>query len=420
MTAVVNVSDVGKRYRHASLRTRTIKDLVLRRASRVHAREFWALRRVSFDVQRGQTLGIIGRNGAGKSTLLRLLAGIGRPDEGTIDMRAARVSGIFELGTGFHPDLTGRESAVLTGVISGLTRSQIKHRLPEIAAFAELEDFLDDPVRTYSSGMVARLAFAIAIHVDAEVLLVDEAIAVGDIAFQQRCFDRLKALQHAGVTMVVVSHSPGALRELSDEVVWLQAGEVVAHGRPDEVSGRYASKMRELAHRVTPTDLATEITPGGLELKAHETRLGSQEARITAVRMVDRWGESVVGAMVTSGELVQISLNLDVPAHVGDVNVAVHIIREDDGVLCIDASTLLTAASDRRSMRSIRVECSRLDLAPGRYVLEVGLYSADWTKPYDYHGGVYRFTIAGPSAGSGVLAVPVIWDHQRADISLEE
>ncbi len=418
MLPAITVRDVGKRYRHASLRTRALKDVAVGLGRRAPDRQFWALRGVSFEVERGRTLGVMGPNGAGKSTLLRLIAGVGRADEGTITVRG-RLSGIFELGTGFHPDLTGREAATLTGVISGLTRAEIRRRLPEIVGFAELEEFLDDPVRTYSSGMVARLALAIALHVDAELLLVDEAIAVGDIAFQQRCFDRLRALQRAGVTMIVVSHSPGALRELSDHVVWLQAGEIVARGRPDEVSGLYAKRMREIAHQVTPQDLPSESTPEGLELRPHETRLGSQEARITSLRMMDRWGESVVGAQVASGDLLQISLELDVHEHVGDMIVAVYIIREADSVLCVDASTTLRNRGGLRAKRSVRVECSRLDVAPGSYVLEVGLYSDDWTKPYDYHKDLYRFSVSGPSAGNGVLAAPILWDHHRSDIPLE-
>jgi lipopolysaccharide transport system ATP-binding protein len=413
MASVVSVRNVSKRYRHASLRTRTLKDLVTRSRKDARRREFWALRDVSFEIARGQTLGVIGPNGAGKSTLLRLLAGIGLPDTGEISVRD-RVSGIFELGAGFHQDLTGRESVVLTGVIAGLTRAQIRNRLPEIAAFAELETFLDDPVRTYSSGMVARLAFAIAVHVDASVLLVDEAIAVGDLAFQQRCFDRLKEFQRSGVTMVVVSHSPAALRELSDEVIWLQSGEIVARGRPDEVSGAYASKMRELAHRVTPVDLPVEVTAHGLELRPGTTRLGSQEARVTDLRIVDRWGESVVGSRITGGDLVRFIFEIEAPSDLGDVNLAVHVIRDDDGVLCVNAST--TLAPNPSGRRRAHLECSRLDLAPGKYACEVGLYSADWSQPYDYHSGVYAFTVDGEVTGRGVLAPPMMW-HRDSDDS---
>jgi lipopolysaccharide transport system ATP-binding protein len=412
MAAQLRVTRAGKRYRHAALRNRTVRDFIVGGFRRRPGRSFWGLRDVSFEVERGSTLGIIGANGAGKSTLLRLLAGIGRPDEGEIHV-AGRVAGIFEIGTGFHPELTGRECATLTGVISGLTRTEIRHRLAAITEFAELEHFLDDAVRTYSSGMVARLAFAVAVHVDADVLLVDEALAVGDLAFQAKCIDRLRAFRREGGTTVAVSHSPAALRNFCDDVVWLQGGRLVARGRPEDVTARYAAHMRDLARSITPTHLQTQVTPMGAELKPLENRVGSQEATIASVRVLDRW--LVPAEELTGGDPLLVLIDIDAPAELGSLNLGLHIIRDDDGVLCVDASTVVRPSPDGRHRRTMRLEFPRLDLASGAYSCEVGLYSSDWSRPYDYHAGVYRLRVSGTSGGGGVLAPPVAWTCDASD-----
>ena len=411
MPVQIHVRGVGKRYRHGTLRTRGLAARV-RGGAGSRERSFWALRDVSFDVARGRTLGIVGPNGSGKSTLLRLLGGVGRADEGTVDVRGS-VAGIFELGAGFHPELTGRESAILSSVISGLARNDAIRRMPEIAAFAELEEFLDDPIRTYSTGMVARLAFAVATQVDAEVLLVDEALAVGDLAFQAKCIDRLEGFQRDGVTIVLVSHAPASLRQFCDDVLWLHGGRVLDRGSPEDVTARYASHMRELARDVTPRDLDTRLTDLGAELKPLENRVGSQEAVLSSVRLVDRLGNPV--QVLTTGEPLHAAIDVDAPHDLGPVNVVFHVIRDEDAALCLDASTVLHPPRNGGRRRSVRLECSRLDLAAGRYSCEVGVYSSDWSRPFDHHSGVYPLTISGAGAGRGILSPPITWRILQPD-----
>ena len=243
MDAVI-VEHVGKSYRrYAPDRPGTIQEAVAKGLRRMrHVDRFWALHDVTFAVPGGTTLGIVGSNGSGKSTLLRLIGGVGQPDTGRIDVRG-RLGALLELGAGFHPDLTGRENAILAGILNGLTRRQVLARLEEIVSFAEVEEALDNPIRTYSSGMQMRLAFAVAVHTEPEILLIDEVLSVGDLAFQRKCLERINRFKAAGCTILVVSHVNSAVEELCDEAIWLDHGRLVARGEAADVVRRYTSQL---------------------------------------------------------------------------------------------------------------------------------------------------------------------------------
>jgi len=238
--AAITVRGLGKRFRvHRADRTWTLQEAVLgclrRRRPPV---TFWALREVSFTVRQGSSLAILGRNGSGKSTLLRILGRIIREDEGSASVRG-RVSGLLDLGAGFHGDLTGRENVFVGSVVAGLTRKETESRFDRIVEFAELEGFIDIPVRCYSSGMQMRLAFSVAAHVNPEVLLIDEVLAVGDVGFQRKCIRRLRELKEAGCTIVIVTHDAGLVPWLCDEALWLQEGKLVRQGQAAEVCSEY-------------------------------------------------------------------------------------------------------------------------------------------------------------------------------------
>ncbi len=203
---------------------------------------FWALRDVSFELRRGESLGIVGANGSGKSTLLQIAAGILRPTEGSVEVNG-RLAGLLELGSGFNPEFTGRQNVQLSASLHGLSAKQTAERFEEIVAFADIGDFLDQPVKTYSSGMLMRLAFAVSIHVDADILLVDEALAVGDIAFRQRCMHRIHQMRERGLSILFVSHSSEDVRAISDRCLWLDLGSMQALGATDGVVGQYLANM---------------------------------------------------------------------------------------------------------------------------------------------------------------------------------
>ena len=240
MKQAVIVRGLGKHYRrYHQDRPWTLQEVFQRGFRGLKPAEyFWALRQINFAVAPGRMVGVIGRNGAGKSTLLRLLGSVGRPDEGRVTVHG-RINALLDLGAGFHPDLTGRENVFISGVINGLTRREVSKEFDSIVAFSELEDFIDSPLRTYSTGMQMRLAFAVATHTNPEVLLIDEVLGVGDLAFQRKCLERIAQFKADGCTIILVTHDNGFVAKLCDEALWLHAGRLMAHGPADEVASRY-------------------------------------------------------------------------------------------------------------------------------------------------------------------------------------
>jgi lipopolysaccharide transport system ATP-binding protein len=234
---------------------------------------FWALKDVSLEVKEGEVLGLIGRNGAGKTTLLKILSRITKPTTGWAEIRG-RVGSLLEVGTGFHPELTGRENAFLSGAILGMSKSEIERKFDEIVAFAELEKFIDTPVKHYSSGMYVRLAFAVAAHLEPEILLVDEVLAVGDIKFQKKCMGKMDDVSKAGRTVILVSHNTGAIGQLCRRCVWLESGSIVSDGSCEETLAAYVRSMADLP-----------------DVKGWE-RTGTGKARITSVEILDSGGQS--------------------------------------------------------------------------------------------------------------------------------
>lgn len=236
---IVRFREVGKSFRRFDYQPFLLRNVLLRLTGRAHKpREFWPLRNVSFDIRRGETVGVVGQNGSGKSTLLRLIAGACYPSEGAVSVRG-RIAPLLALGAGFHPDMTGRECVEVNGTALGLTRSEIRDRMDQILHFAELVDFLDTPVRYYSSGMLARLGFSVAVHTDPDLLLVDEVLSVGDHAFQHKCLQRIQDIRASGTTILFVSHDADTVERLCDRVLWLREGRLLRDGDPKRVLAEY-------------------------------------------------------------------------------------------------------------------------------------------------------------------------------------
>jgi lipopolysaccharide transport system ATP-binding protein len=262
-------------------------------------KDFWALHDVTFDVKRGETFCIVGENGSGKSTLLQIVAGILRPSEGTAAING-RVSALLELGAGFNPEFSGRDNVYLNGSILGLSTRQIDERYGDIAAFAEIGDFIHQPVKTYSSGMVVRLAFAVAINVDPEILLVDEALAVGDIYFRQRCMRKVHELRSRGVTILFVSHAVSDVKAIGDRVLWLDHGRVVDVGEPERVISKYLAAMTEkdsayLHHKADTQEKQLRAPVLAPEIVEHipnvDHRYGDGRAEVIGIAVLDDRGE---------------------------------------------------------------------------------------------------------------------------------
>jgi ABC-type polysaccharide/polyol phosphate transport system ATPase subunit len=239
----VQLTKISKKYNIYDRPTDRLKELLLRNRRSFH-REFWALKDISLNVERGDSVALLGPNGSGKSTLLQIVAGVLRPTKGSVKAKG-RITSILELGSGFQPDYTGRENVILNGVILGIPEIEIRRKLDEIAEFAEVGDFFDQPIRTYSSGMVVRLAFASMINVDPEILIIDEAMAVGDRRFQLKCLDKIRELRSRGTTMLFVTHDPGMVMRNCQSAVLLNGGQIVMRGSVEEVVPAYEDLMSE-------------------------------------------------------------------------------------------------------------------------------------------------------------------------------
>lgn len=417
-TAPIRVENVGKQYRRMSAnRPTTLIEAIARGFRGLGANAyFWALQDVSFAVQRGQMLGVIGHNGAGKSTLLRLLGGVGQVDEGQVWVNG-RIGALLDLGTGFHPELTGRENVYVAGIIGGLTRHALQERFDEIVAFAELESFIDSPLRTYSTGMQMRLAFSVAVHIEPEILLIDEVLAVGDIAFQQKCLDRIARFKQNGCTIVLVSHDVGMVEKLCDQALWLENGGVVALGPAALVTEQYVAAMKMKTKERTPQALPPQMTDSGTMLRLNENRFGSQEMQITAVHLQN--ANQVAVTELAAGEPLTVEIACQAAAGSAPPIIGV-TVSTPDGTIVYDTSTEAAKLGwpEAGGQSQIRLHLARLDLQPGQYFVDVGLYQTDWSYAYDYHWHVYPLLLAGSPGGKGVLNPPHTWEYLSGTRSL--
>jgi ABC-type polysaccharide/polyol phosphate transport system ATPase subunit len=375
---------------------RRLKDVVVARG-RSQATEVRALRDVSFHVGPGSAIGLVGRNGSGKTTLLRLLSGIIKPTSGRVDV-GGRVGSLLELGAGFHPDLTGRENVFLNGSIHGLKRAYVREQLDEIVAFAGLERFIDLPVRTYSSGMYMRLGFAIAAHIDADVLLLDEVFAVGDEQFQRKCFGKIFEFKQRGGTIVFVSHDAAAVERLCDRAVLLRDGSVAFDGPTHDAIVRY---RQQLAGDADPAERS-----GGLK------EWGSGEARIEAVELIG--ADGAPRTQFLAGEPLTLRLRLVAGQAIAAPRLSLELR---------DASGLLVAGSERSTAElgweqetrelSARFEVDQLPLADGRFQLRLGLTDETGERLYHWLDDALAFVVYPAGDERGVVRLDGRWTGEE-------
>jgi ABC-type polysaccharide/polyol phosphate transport system ATPase subunit len=378
-----------------------------------------AVQDLTIRVPSGLSLGIIGRNGSGKSTLLKLITGIYKPTRGTVSVNG-RVAALIELGAGFHPDFTGRENLVLGGVLHGLTRKEIEARFDEIVEFAELEAVIDDPVRTYSSGMFMRLGFSLAIHTDPDVLLIDEVLAVGDAAFVSKCKERISQLRRQGKTLLLVSHDLAAIERWCDEVIWLHEGKVADRGEPRRVIDSYRhfvekgeeEELFDLAHEHDfsgGADRGEEIVRVPAEGQSEEsTRWGSREVEITGVAVHGASGEEKLLFHPEDEMRIDISyaLNEAVPTPVFGIG-----FNRSDGVEILGTNTDIERVEvPELKERGVISYClSRVGLLTGNYSIDVAVHREDG-YPYDYHKGAVQFAVRSAYEQIGVIAPQNRWE----------
>jgi len=388
----IEVEHVARRFRVYARENRALKDLVVARG---HARgtDVWALRDVSFTVEPGHAIGLVGRNGSGKTTLLRLLSGIVKPTSGRVAV-GGRVGSLLELGAGFHPELTGRENVYLNGSIHGLRRADIRERFDEIVAFAGLEDFIDLPVRTYSSGMYMRLGFAIASHVEADVLLLDEVFAVGDEAFQRKCFGKIFEFKQRGGTIVFVSHDAGAVERLCDRAVLLSEGRVAFDGPTHEVVVAY---RRLLAGERDPEERAAGLKEWGGEV-----------ARVENVRLLADDGSQ--RSQLLAGEPFAISLDLAADTPIPPPRLGWEL-RDDAGVLVAAGAVSTSGLGWNGGTQALPLtfRSERPPFADGR--LHLRLDVADERGETQYHSvdDALVFVVYPAGEGRGLVRLEGTW-----------
>ena len=412
----IEVRDVHKLYRRYGRRKNfgTLKSALLSGGLLRNLRPdeaFEALRGVSFDVAAGKTFGIIGRNGSGKSTMLKLIAGIGKPTSGTVDVNG-RVSALIELGAGFHPEISGRENVFINGMMLGLSKRDIARRFDDIVRFAELEDFIDAPVKTYSSGMYMRLGFAVAINVDPDVLLVDEVLAVGDEAFTHKCLDKFAEFRRRGRTVLLVTHSLDMVTRFCDEALWLDAGRVRGQGDPPRVIDQYrldVAREEKKAMDAAPGEPETRAPQSAPEdfSKAAEGRWGSREAEITRVEL--RGADGQPTHMFQSGDRVDIRIGVRARQPLTDFVFGIGIFNAD-GVCCYGTNTQIEGAApiELSGDAEVTFAIERLDLVEGTYKLDVAVHRENGT-PYDYHRLLYTFRVSARAKEAGVYRPQHRW-----------
>jgi ABC-type polysaccharide/polyol phosphate transport system ATPase subunit len=362
-------------------------------------KDLWAVRGVSFDIMPGQCVGIIGRNGSGKSTLLKLIARIIQPTTGEIMVRG-RVSALLELGAGFHPDLTGRENIYLNASVLGLDKRETEKLFEEIVAFSELGEFIDMPVKHYSSGMYMRLGFSVAIHVQPDILIVDEILAVGDQNFQAKCIDRIMEMKRAGVTILFISHDLGNVSELCTDVIWLNKGEVRLIGPTDHVLAHYQEHLFQRAGE----QLTWENDRRGFR------RWGTRQIEIDEVRLLDNDGHE--GTIFCTGDsfTVELAYTAHEPIVEPEFGLAIH---RHDGVHVTGPNTraggLELGVIEGPGV--VRYTIERLPLLPGRYQLTVAAHDSVDPIAYDYHEEAYSFRVVegGTAETEGLVALDATW-----------
>jgi lipopolysaccharide transport system ATP-binding protein len=423
MAAAIEAERLSKRYRIGQMQAAygTLRDSLTRAAHRLvsgngetehEAQEIWALRDVSFEVGEGEVLGVVGRNGAGKSTLLKVLTRITAPTAGRAVIRG-RVGSLLEVGTGFNPELTGRENVFLNGSILGMKRREIQRKLPEIVEFSGIDRFIDTPVKRYSSGMYVRLAFSVAAHLEPEILLVDEVLAVGDAEFQQRCLGRLEHLSGTGRTVLFVSHNMQAINQLCDRAIWLEDGRVLDDGNPSDVVSNYLHSALGSGSRISWVD--------------DESAPGDDLARLLGVRAVDDDGNTIDAVDVRRAVWIEITFRV---LRAGPPVFAKVKFYDGQGNVAFNAMDIAPQGDESstpgRYLATARIPGNFLN--EGRVSVEAGVYTLHSPKlhPRAWKPDAVSFTVYDPGDGDsargrftgqlrGVVRPLLDWTVERLD-----
>jgi len=432
-TPAIELTKVTKVYRrYGSRQFATLKSALTHRSILTELKPsetFTALSDFSLRVPVGSTFGLVGRNGSGKSTALKLVAGITKPTSGTVTVRG-RISALIELGAGFHPEISGRENVFINGIMLGLSKREIERRFDEIVEFAELADFIDEPVKTYSSGMYMRLGFSVAIHVDPEVLLIDEVLAVGDEGFTHKCLDKFADFKRRGKTVLLVTHSLNLVERFCDEAAWLDGGHMRAEGDPYRVIAEYVSDVEKQEERFlassddkarnvvasvsAPVQPAADLPPDPAAdmMQAAEGRWGSRVVEIVDVALVDAQGQPV--HVIHSGDPATLRMTVRAHQPVDDFVFGIGIFGAD-GVCIYGTNTDIDEFTPGKldGDATVAIAFQGLDLVEGTYKLDVAVHKHDGV-PYDYHRLLHTFRVKSRAKDVGIYRPGHRWAFDGA------
>ncbi len=381
MTVAIRFEDVSKKFKLHHQRARSVQEILVSLARRVpkeiQEQELWVLQNVSFEIEKGEAVAFVGPNGTGKSTSLKLISGILFPNSGSIEVNG-RIGALLELGAGFHPDLTGRENIYLNAAVLGLSRSDVQNKIDKIIAFSELEQFIDIPVKHYSSGMYMRLGFAIAVNTDPDILLVDEVLAVGDATFQRKCMERISQLKQQGVTILLVSHDIKSVRQICDRVIWMERGQILADGITESVIQKY------LWHAFSTNQEKDKFD--------NQNRWGTGDVEITKVTFLDGEGRPQTNFYPEQPFTIQIEYKASKEIENPVFGLAIH---RSDGVHITGPNTKFAGhrIESIYGEGSIKYYVEKMPLLEGVYYVSVAVHDWTDTKMFDYHDKMYPFYI---------------------------
>jgi len=366
-----------------------------------------ALDNVSLRVEKGKTFGLIGENGSGKSTLLKIVSGIAKPSRGTVTVRG-KISALIELGAGFHPEISGRENVFINGIMLGLSKKEITDKFEEIVRFAELEDFIDAPVKTYSSGMYMRLGFSVAINVNPEVLLIDEVLAVGDASFVPKCLDRIDDFRRRKKTILFVSHDLPTVEKICDRVAWLKSGKIQAVGQAKRVIDMYLQDIADKKEgQLQKEQEGVDIEHVPTEEGRREARWGRREIEISRVVLKGRDGRPK--HVFSPDEGLRIEMEVRAKERAKDFVFGIGLFNSQ-GASCYGTNTSLEGFKSVKIDGRGKVVCriDKLNLINGTYYLDIAVHKVDGT-PYDYHRNLYSFLVSSLHQDVGVARLPHRW-----------
>lgn len=418
----IKVDNVSKKFRRYTDKRSTLKDKVLNLGKQV-VKEDWILKNINLEIEKGQAVGLIGRNGSGKSTLLKIMTKILYPDKGTLGV-IGRVSSLLELGAGFHPEFTGVENIYMNASILGLSKKEIDSKLKEIISFSELGEYINQPVRIYSSGMYMRLAFSVAISVDPEILLIDEVLAVGDSAFQNKCIEKIKELKGKGKTIVIVTHDNSMVEKICDRAVWLQNGEITADGSPREIIMEYMSflsneenerliAIQEQANNESISEVKDQIIQAPdntISENSINKRHGNKKVEITHVWFSDHHNKMKKNFNTGDSMIINIEYKINQKSESVIFGVG---FKTSDNIYCYGTNTHIDRSSinldDLPVDGSLQFKISKLLLLPGVYNLDVAVHHENG-EPYDYLTQAYSFQVSSDLNDVGVVRLEHSWE----------